>query len=152
MTPPDIVILVAPRFAEKAVVYCLSTLRQQGFIVSLVSVTPGQVQSRQGMNLCPDASLSDMEALLVTAPADKCQLVLLAGGADCAATILADPRAHDLVQHILQRGGWLAAMAETYELVQATGLLHADWLDRFLRQGSGVEMAVFVQQIICQLG
>lgn len=148
MTLPDILILVAPHFEEKAVVYCLSTLRQQGLLVSLVSITPGKVQSRRGMSLCPDASLSEMEDLLATAPADKHQLVLLAGGADCAATILADPRTHYLVQRVLQRGGWLATMAETYELVRETGLLHADWLDRFLRQGSGVETAVFVQQIV----
>lgn len=148
MTPSDILILVAPHFEEKAVVYCLSTLRQQGFIVSLVSVTPGKVQSQQGMSLCPDASLSEMDDLLATLPADKHQLVLLAGGTGCAATILADPRAHYLVQHVLRRGGYLAAMAETYELVRETGLLHVDWLDRFLRQGDGVETAVFVQQII----
>lgn len=150
-TVPDILILVAPYFEEKAVVYCLSKLRQQGFMVSLVSVTPGQVQSQQGVGLCPDASLSQADELVADAAADKPQLVLLAGGSACAAVVLADPRTHRLVERVLHRGGYVAAMAETFALIKETGLLRAEWGERFLRQEGEVETAVFVQQITNRL-
>ena len=137
---PDVLILIAPRFDEKAVVYCLSELRKQGLAVVLVSVTSSMVDSARGLTLRPDKSLADTNELASA----KRQLLILAGGAECAAAILSDPRSHQLVQRILQTDGAVAAMSQTYELALETGM---DLSERFLRQG-GMETAVFVQQLI----
>ncbi|MCB9421611.1 MAG: DJ-1/PfpI family protein [Ardenticatenaceae bacterium] len=140
LAAPDVLILIASHFDEKAVVYCLSELRQQGLAVALVSVTSGMVQSVRGLTLRPDKSLAETDELITA----KRQLLLLAGGAACAAAVLSDPRSHQLIQRILQTDGYVAAMSQTYALALETGL---DVSDRFLRQG-GMETAVFVRQLI----
>lgn len=136
-TAPQVIILIAPHFDEKSVVTCLSELRRQGVAVSLMGVTSGLVGSECGLSLRPDSSLLVSDMLV----SERRQMLILAGGADSAATILSDPRSHQLISQILQTDGYLAALSWPNELVQP------EWASRFMGQG-GMETAVFVQQLI----
>lgn len=143
---PEALILLAARFDETAVIYCLSELRRQGAAVTLISVFPGLVSSACGVTLRPDRSLSQCGKL----KADNLQLLVLAGGAECAAAVLSDPRAHQLARRVLAGGGYVAAMSHTYGLMLDTGLLTPEWSERFIRQGER-DTAVFVRQLIEQV-
>ncbi len=134
---PQVIILIAPHFDEESVIACLSELRRQGISVSLMGVTSGLIGSENGVTLRPDSSLLAGEKLVST----RRQLLILSGGADCAAAILTDPRSHQLIQQILDTNGYVAALSWPDELVRP------EWESRFIGQG-GVETAVFVQQLV----
>lgn len=138
---PQVIILIAPHFDEGTAVACLSELRRQGISVSLMGVTSGLIGSEHGVTLRPDSSLLAGEKLVSA----RRQLLILSGGADCAAAILSDPRSHQLIQQILDTDGCVTALSWPDELVMA--LVRPEWASRFIWQG-GVETAVFVQQII----
>jgi len=143
LQPPDVIILIADQFDEMEVVTCHSVLCNHQLSVVLVSIKPGLVQSIRGITVHPDSYLSQRVSLV----SDKRQLVVLAGGETCAAQTLSDPRAHHLIQDILQQNGFVAVMSKADYLVRETGLFTLEWERRMIRQ-RGVETAVFVKQLI----
>lgn len=135
---PQVIILIAPHFDEGTAVACLSELRRRGISVSLMGVTSGLIDSERGVALRPDTSLLDGDKLV----SSQKQLLILSGGANCAAAILSDPRSHRLIRQILQTDGHVAALSWPRELVRP------EWAARFVGQGVGEGTAVFVQRLI----
>lgn len=144
--PPEALILVGPSFDEVAIVYSLFELRQRGLSAATVGTSTGLVSSACGLLIYPDATLDDDKLLA----AGSRQLLILSGGAECAATILSDPRAHRLVQALLSAGGHVAALAHTYQLFIETGLLLPQTAGRFWRQ-DGMNIVTFMNELIRRL-
>ena len=142
--PPDIIILIAAQFDEKAVISCHSEMRDQQLSVMLISVMPGLVQSIRGITVYPHSHLSMGEALVSQ---NKRQTIVLAGGEACAAKTLSDPRTHLLIDAVLQRGGYVAVMAKADFLVKETASFSKQWASRVIYQAEE-ETVVFRQQII----
>jgi len=141
---PQVIILIAPHFDEESVVGCLSDLRQQGISVSLMGVTSGLIVSERGLTLRPDTSLLVGERLVSA----QRQTLIISGGVACATAVLSDPRSHQLVQKILQTGGFVAVLSWIDVLM--VDLIRAEWLSRFMWQ-DGMETAVFVQRLITHI-
>jgi putative intracellular protease/amidase len=142
-TAPDVFILAATHFDEVALVTCLSELRGEGITTVLITPTPGLLNGKRGITLRPDLSLAQISDFVVK---DR-QMVIIAGGAESAATALTDPRAHQLLQHILAAGGTIVGMWHTCQFIEALGLEQLQDANHFLRQ-EGEETAVFIQKLI----
>lgn len=142
-TVPDVFILAAAHFDEVAVVVCLSELRSRGITAVLVTPTAGLLSGKRGITLCPDISLAQISEFEVK----EKQIVIIAGGSESAATILTDPRAHQLIQHILTVNGMIVGMRHTGPFIEGLGLVWLQDSNRFLRQ-EGEETAVFIQYLI----
>lgn len=143
---PNVFILAADHFDEAAVVVCLSELRGQGLTAVLVSATPGLLSGKRGIILRPDLSLAQINEFTVK----EGQMVLIAGGAESAAAILTDPRAHHLLQQVLVAKGYIAVMRDTCHYVEGLGLEQLRDRNRLLRQG-GEETAVFTRRLIMRI-
>lgn len=139
---PDVFILAAAHFEEVGVVTCLSEMRGQGVTAVLVAATSGLLNGKRGITLRPDLSLAQLDEFTIKPG----QLVVVAGGAESAAAILTDPRAHHLLRQTQAAGGVIAGMRHTGPFIEALGLDDT----RFIRHGGG-DTAVFVQQLISTL-
>ena len=98
--------LMGEDFDESFALACLLQMRGLGIAVRLVGQTAGQLNGRDGLSVRPDTTLSSL-LLETTYPAE--QLLFLSGPRRCASTLLVDPRVHQLIGAVLQRGGWVAS-------------------------------------------
>lgn len=141
--PPDVIILIAAQFDEMEVIFCHSEMRDQQLSVVLISVMPGLVQSVRGITVHPHSHLSMGDGLISQ---NKRQMVILAGGEACAAKTLSDPRTHQLIESVLQPGGYVGVMAKADFLVKEMVSFTRQWGPKIIYQGEE-ETAVFVQHL-----
>jgi putative intracellular protease/amidase len=85
-------ILSAPGFEEASTIYCLERMRRASLHVLLVSLSAGLVTGQHGITVCPDLTLDQIDLN------EPVKLVIIAGGRQCASSLLADPRIHRLLQ------------------------------------------------------
>lgn len=142
--PPDVIILIAAQFDEMEVISCHSEMRDHQLSVVLISVMPGLVQSIRGITVHPDNHLSMGRGLISQ---NKRQMVILAGGEACAAKTLSDPRTHQFIESVLEKGGYVGVMTKADFLVKEMGLFNMNWATKIIYQGDE-ETAVFRQQLI----
>jgi putative intracellular protease/amidase len=95
-------ILIAEDFAETTTVMCAIVLREAGIKVELVGATPHPVRGRHGMSIVPDNSLSHMNGESIPG------LIVIPGELGCIQALTRDPRALQLVQRLMENGGFLA--------------------------------------------
>jgi putative intracellular protease/amidase len=124
----EIVILLAPGFAEGDAIYCLDRLRRAGLPVALVSVSMGLIRSRRGLSVRPDRLIGEGNG--ETPP----RLLLIPGGRESTALLLTDPRVHRLFAAVRDGGGTIAAMATAAAALSEAGLDAATPPERFLAQ------------------
>lgn len=140
---PQLLLLVADRFNETAVVNCISKIRQQKVAITLVGLASGTVRSQAGVLLMPDKSVAQLEDKEVC----LANVLILAGGKSCAAQLLSDPRVRLLIKQVLQQDGIVALMAEVTQFVIDAGLLKPPVANQFLRE-TAVSQEDFLAQII----
>ncbi|MCA9994325.1 MAG: DJ-1/PfpI family protein [Anaerolineales bacterium] len=141
---PGFFILVAPYFDEVAVVTCLAEVRRAGFTAVLVGTTSNALNGRCGIRFHPDKSLTEISEQ----PPEAKQVVMIAGGAESAAVVLADPRVHQLMQQVLHHEGYVVGLQGTQQLLIESGLLLFEDSCHWLQQEEEEETAVFAQQLI----
>ncbi|MEW5987976.1 MAG: DJ-1/PfpI family protein [Chloroflexota bacterium] len=132
---------IAPGFEEGPVVYCLDQLREAGLAVSLVGISPGLISSLHGLTVRPDLSLEQLPAVRPR------QLVIVPGGAQCASTLLADPRLYRFVEATLNSGGYVAAMQAAQPALTSVGLPAPAVAAGFVPQ-NGLDIAQFVTRLV----
>lgn len=109
-----ILILLAPGFEEGPIVYCLDRMREAGLPVSLVGPSPRWIRGIHGISVRTDYSLEQLE------PQIPHQLIVVSGGRQHIASLLADPRVRDLFQSVQESKGHVAAtLSAESPLVQA---------------------------------
>lgn len=109
-------VLLGPGFEEAEAVVPVDLLRRGGVEVALVSLEGDIVPSSHGIPVKADMTLSQVEA-------DTVELVFLPGGLGGVKALGADPRAAQLVRHVLDRGGYAAAICAGPTLLASWGLL-----------------------------
>ncbi len=109
-------VLLGPGFEEAEAVVPVDLLRRGGVEVALVSLEGDIVPSSHGIPVKADMTLSQVEA-------DTVELVFLPGGLGGVKALGADPRAAQLVHHVLNRGGYAAAICAGPTLLASWGLL-----------------------------
>jgi len=138
------VILVGPEFNEESTIQCLCQMRQEGLAVDLVGTMAGILKGLHGVTICLDSSLSQ----LVEPVATDFQLLVIPDGGKSVATLLSDPRVHELIAAVLNQGGFVAAMSPAVRQILATvGVLTPEHAAHFLSRGhSGTPE--FVQEML----
>lgn len=109
-------VLLGPGFEEAEAVVPVDLLRRGGVEVSLVSLEGDIVPSSHGIPVKADMTLSQLEP-------DAVELVFLPGGLGGVKALGADPRAAQLVRHVLDKGGYAAAICAGPTLLASWGLL-----------------------------
>jgi hypothetical protein len=92
----QVILLLADGFEEAATITILTTLRQAGLAVNLVSLRSKRVNGAHGLTIIPNTSLDQV----LMAPPPVLALVL-PGGAAHLARLRIDPRVNTLVQYSL---------------------------------------------------
>ena len=109
----SVLVLLAPGFAEGQVVHYTSSLRKNQVPVSIVGLSRQHVSGMNGLAFQPDYSLNQL-------PSDKNPLlVLIAGGYQYLASLMADPRVHTLLGNTLKKG-YVAADETAESLIPFT--------------------------------
>jgi putative intracellular protease/amidase len=116
-------------------------MREAGVRVLLVSLTAGLVRSEHGLELQPDVLLDHFP--LARPP----KLIVVPGGHLCASTLMADPRAHQLIEAIFGGDGFVAAMWTAFPAMASAGVPAPDRAAHFLSQGN-LEIKEFVGRLI----
>ena len=99
----SVIILLAPGFAETETAHYISYMRENKIPVSLVGLSAQQVSGTHGLSFHPDCSLNQL-------PCQKNHpLVLMLGGYDYLASLMADPRVHQLLDDAEERNAIVAA-------------------------------------------
>lgn len=101
----NVFILLANGFEEGPLIYCVDKLRSAGFHVKLVSLSKRLVNSKHGVYIKGDITLSELKS----SNTDN-DLVIIPGGTESTASLLTDPRTHLLFSMINQNKGYMAAM------------------------------------------
>ena len=119
----SVLVLLAPGFEESQVVHYTSTLRKNKIPVSVVGLSSRHVNGTYGLAIQPDYSLNQL-------PSNKnYRLILITGGYNYLASLMADPRVHKLLDNTLQHDGYIAA-DETAESIipytNAKAILNGD--------------------------
>lgn len=127
-------VLLAPGFEEGPAIYCLDRMREKGLPVSLVSLSAGLVNGLHGVAVRPDYTLDQL------LPGTPCRLVIVPGGRQCVASLIADPRVHQLFDATLENEGFLAAMDSAEPLLAQIGISTTIFPSRFVsQQNMGVD-------------
>lgn len=111
--PRRVLVLIAPNFQEDAI-SLVAHLRSSGTAVSLVGLATGLIHSLHGVATQPDCTLAQINHV-----ADR-HLLIITGGAECATTLLSDPRTHQLAQRVIDYKGWVAVLHQAQNLVYQT--------------------------------
>jgi len=124
-----VIILIAPGFEERGVVYFLASLRETGLPVSLVSLTAGLVTGLHGLTIRPDQT---MEQVVLDLPG---RMVIVPDGQQCVSALLADPRVHRLLNSTVRDEGHVATTILAGQLLARAGIPANGAADRFIKQG-----------------
>lgn len=137
-------ILIAPEFDEASTIYCTSKLREEGLSVNLTGLTAGLISGYRGIQLRPDMYMSQMtESDMLHS-----QLLILAGGDECASVLLTDPRVYEWIQSIFERGGLVVSMSPiAKKILVNTGFLRNDYHFHLLVQ-QNVDTSLFIDELI----
>ncbi len=139
-------LLVAAQCDEAFVVRCACQMRQHGFAVILLGLYEGPVVGEHGVWLRPDQSLAEME----TVDFQASPLLILPGPQKCTLQMLFNPRVHELIERVLQGGGWVTAVTQQIkELLSHSGLREPEGEGRFLFQ-EHLSDGEFIRQLIAQ--
>lgn len=141
---PDVLILTAPYFDEIDLVTCLVGVRQAGLTTHLIGATPGKLNGHRGVCLFPDKLLLEMSEQQLKPK----QMVVVAGGYESAAVVLANPYAHQLIQQVLDNAGYIVGLRGTQQLLVESNLPLLQNSCHWLQQEQGEETAVFVQRLL----
>ena len=136
-----ILILIAPGFEEGATVLCLERLREAGLPVSLIGLSAGLLTGLHGLTVRPDYSL---DQLSLTVPR---RLIVVSGGRQSAASLLSDPRVHQLLNATLEASGYAAAMSSAETCLAQAGIPVPSYSSRFIAQ-SNIELDGFIHRLI----
>lgn len=128
-TPAKVLILIAPGFEERGVVYVLATLREATLPVALVSLSAGLVTGLHGLTVRPDYT---MEQVVPDLPG---RLVIVPDGQQCVSALLADPRVHRLFEATIRDRGHVATMLVAGQELARAGIPANGSAGRFLNQG-----------------
>jgi putative intracellular protease/amidase len=124
-----VLLLIADGFEEQPVAACLSQLRAAGVGVDLLAPAAGLVTGAHGMVVRPDRSI---ESLPSGAAPD---LLVVPGGAQCTARLLADPRVHRLLGEGAAQPPYVAAFRDAEPAMTQAGLPAAIGPERYRAQG-----------------
>lgn len=136
-----VIILIAPGFEERGVVYFLAGLREAGLPVSLVSLSAGLVTGLHGLPVRPDYT---MEQLIPDLPG---RMVIIPDGQQCVSALLADPRVHRLLDSTVRDEGHVATTILAGQLLAQAGIPANGAAARFVSQGDQ-GIADFTNQLI----
>lgn len=140
-------LLVAAQCDEAFVVRCACQMRQHGFSVVLVGLYEGPVVGEHGVWLRPDQSLAEMETVDFQVP----PLLILPGPQKCTLQLLFNPRVHELIERVLQGGGWVTAVSQQIkDLLSRSGLREPEGEECFLFQEC-LSDGEFIRQLIAQV-
>ena len=95
------IILLANRFDACLAVASIKQLRESGIAVLIVGQTADLVRDINGIKLRTDKSLSDL------APLSEDKLLILPGDKAFVASLLTDPRVHNLIKSITNENGYV---------------------------------------------
>lgn len=109
-------VLLAPGFDEGFVAQCVAQFAAVGTPVLRVGLQAKKLTSQEGRRWRPDFYLLDCDTL--PQPPSG---VILPGGELCATHLLIDPRVHQLVGQVLQRGQPVAGAPVVAEVWQRMG-------------------------------
>jgi putative intracellular protease/amidase len=102
-------VLVADGFDEQTAICCIRAFRDAGIAVALVGLPAGLVTGNRGISLHPDLSLDEVQ------PDVTSTLVVIPGGRRSAASLLTDPRVHQIVEATAAGGGKIAVLGTAVE-------------------------------------
>jgi len=136
-----VLILLAPGFEEFITVYCLEQMREASLQVSLVGLSNGLVCGLHGLKVQPDISLEQLDKN------NFVKLIVVPGGRNCTASLLADPRVHQLLQTTITTDGIIAATKTSSSLLTQSGLTQIA-PDSWLLPPHEFELGAFTDQLI----
>ena len=110
LTNKRVLILLAPGFLEGDLLFTVDRLREAGVQVQMTAMTSNCVGGQHGIVVCPDRILTEVND-------ESYQAVVIPGGWQCGATLLSDPRIHQLVNGVLNTEGYAVAMAQAHHYV-----------------------------------
>lgn len=139
-----VLILVAPGFEERGVVYTLVTLREAGLPVSLVSLSSGLISGLHGLTIRPDYT---MEQVVPDMPG---RMVIIPDGQQCVSSLLADPRVHRLMDATVHREGYVATMLVAGQLLAQAGIPRDGASPHFIDQ-KDLSIPDFTNQLLNQM-
>lgn len=140
--PDDsVIVLLAPGFSETQMDYYAGFLRQNSVPVSMIGLSIQSVNSINGCSLSPDYTLNQLP------PQQTYPLVLMLGGYDYLASLMADPRVHQLIGDTLERDGYVAADETAESMLPYTNAKALLKRERFLTPKS-MEQNEFAQYLI----
>ena len=98
---------------EMEAINILCKLRQIGLCIKSVGLTGGLVDGAHGILLKPDLTLADPLNIQTV------KLVILAQGNPGVPQLETEPRLHQLLQHTLSQGGYLAVSSDDQRILRA---------------------------------
>ena len=110
LTEGSVLVLLASGFEEEQIVHYTTYMRKNDVPASLIGLSPQQVSGTHGLSFQPDYSLNQLPCQ------ETYPLVLMLGGYDYLACLMADPRVHQLIDDTFAGEGYVAA-AETVEAI-----------------------------------
>lgn len=135
----NVAILLAPGFLEGDTIYCLDRLRGAGISVSIVGLASGLITGAHGLSVKPDSTLNQLQS------GSLFEMVLIPGGPQCTAALLADPRVHEMFDCTWQSKGRVAVLIDAEPEMKRAGLL--DTSERWLPQGTR-QIDAFTNELI----
>ena len=143
-----IVILVAPEFDEKFVVYCLCRMREVGLYAKIVSLTSGHLTGLHGLKIFGDTSLSLlMQSRSLFEPQN---LIIIPGGYKCIAALLSDPRTHQLMTTTLENDGYVATGHPAQQFLVDMLIPQPKVMSHIISQKEQ-DIVAFVEELIAQV-
>lgn len=140
--PEDsVLVLLAPGFAEEQLEYYADYMRQNALPVSLIGLSVQSVNSVDGSPQNPDYTLNQLP------PQSTYPLILMLGGYDYLASLMSDPRVHQLIGETLEGDGYVAADETAESMLRYTNAHDLLKREHFLTP-KNMDKSEFVQYLV----
>ncbi len=114
-----VLVIIADGFDENETIAYLSLLRQAGLCVKVVGLTSGLVDSRHGVRLMPDLTLTNLDDLADTT---FISMVILPEGGQSLSRLESDPRVHRLLHRVVAQRGVIATSRDGLRVPRAAAV------------------------------
>lgn len=120
MYQPEVFILIAPDFDERAIVDSLCTFRAEGIATRLVSLSAGLLTGSYGLAIKPDLSLTQFEQMQRQMLNGRYTLII-SSSQPMTAALQTDPRVQHIIETTFATDGLVAFMAPVPPFVDQFG-------------------------------
>lgn len=124
---------------------CLEQMRREGVGVALIGATRGEMVGAQGVVMCPDLSLDEVEKFPVP------QLLIIPGGQEALNGLMIEPRIHRLVKTALQKGKLIGLGRGAENFISSHDIQQYSISKNQVIYQEGAQLEGFIQQLTLHL-